>query len=217
MKTFEAAANNWQQCVAVVAVSLLPAFAACSGESNQTPQPSQKTAESQETARDTMVAETEAHGSHAHGEGGHGETGEEPHHDKGEGHHHDKQATFGHAAKAAQADRTVEIEAMDIAFKPETVTVEKGETVKFVIKNTGNLEHEFVLGTPEEQKQHAKEMQAMQDEGGMEHHSSANAVSIAPGETKILTWTFTKATPIEYACHVPGHYQADMRGDIKVQ
>jgi uncharacterized cupredoxin-like copper-binding protein len=68
-------------------------------------------------------------------------------------------------AKAGDAERTVNVEMVDVAFKPTEVTVAKGETVRFVFKNNGKTEHEAFLGTPAEQKDHDKEMSG-EDSGG---------------------------------------------------
>ncbi|MNT45154.1 hypothetical protein D3C72_1817200 [compost metagenome] len=74
---------------------------------------------------------------------------------------------------------------------------------------------------------HQQEMIAMQGQmdhaamghGSMQHgammkHDDPNTVMVAPGKRAELTWTFTQATPIEFACNVPGHYQAGMVGEL---
>ena len=63
------------------------------------------------------------------------------------GHGHDE-ATVGEAGKAADVTRTVEVQMLDtMRFTPASFAVKQGETIKFVVKNTGKLKHEFVLGT----------------------------------------------------------------------
>lgn len=47
-------------------------------------------------------------------------------------------------------------------------------------------------------------------------HADGNAVLVKPGETKELIWTFSDAQNLEFACNLPGHYQAGMKGEIKV-
>ncbi|MFV3304614.1 cupredoxin domain-containing protein [Pseudomonas sp. NY15181] len=151
---------------------------------------------------------------------------------------------FGKPAKAAQATRTVEIKLGDMYFEPESVEVKAGETVRFVIHNSGNLLHEFNLGSAAMHVAHQKEMQQMMDSGmltptGMQHdmskmdhskmghgdmpmgqmmkHDDPNTVLIEPGKTAELTWTFSKATSLEFACNIPGHYQAGMVGKLNVK
>ena len=52
--------------------------------------------------------------------------------------------------------------------------------------------------------------------GGMQH-DDPNMVMVAPGKRAELTWTFSQSTPIEFACNVPGHYQAGMVGPLTIE
>ncbi|MCP1647770.1 copper-resistant cuproprotein CopI [Pseudomonas nitroreducens] len=146
---------------------------------------------------------------------------------------------FGKPAKAAQATRTVEIKLGEMFFEPESIDVKPGETVRFVIHNGGSLLHEFNLGSAAMHAGHQKEMQQMMDAGmltptGMQHdmsqmdhskmghgqmmkHDDPNSVLVEPGKTAELTWTFSKATSLEFACNIPGHYQAGMVGKLTVK
>ncbi len=119
---------------------------------------------------------------------------------------------FGHPGRASAVDRVIHIIATEFKFSPATVTVEVGETVKFVITNEGVVDHEFILGTAQEQKQHDREMAAHPNAG----MTDPNGVSIAKGATASLIWTFTRPMTMQYACHVPGHYRAGMYGTLKV-
>ena len=51
--------------------------------------------------------------------------------------------------------------------------------------------------------------------GGSMKHDDPNSVLVEPGKTEELTWTFTQATELEFACNIPGHYESGMVGDIK--
>ena len=120
--------------------------------------------------------------------------------------------SFGHPGVAAKVDRTVKITALDtMRFVPATVRVKPGETVRFVVTDEGHLVHEFILGDRREQAKHEREMQRM---GGMVMADEANGITLRPGQTKTLIWTFGKAGEVEYACHQPGHYAAGMVGKI---
>lgn len=144
---------------------------------------------------------------------------------------------FGQPAPAANATRTVEVTLQDIAFEPKSLDVKAGETVRFVLVNKGRLLHEFNLGDAAMHAAHQKEMLQMQasgmltatgmgkmdhsamghgDMGGMKH-DDPNSVLVEPGKTAELTWTFTKATGLEFACNLPGHYQAGMVGKLTVE
>lgn len=121
---------------------------------------------------------------------------------------------FGEPAAAAEADRTVEIIATDdFRFGPESLIVESGETILFRIVNEGRLTHDFTLGDEAAQQQHREEMANL---GGAEMHDESNAIVLAAGETKELTWTFTNDGTVLFGCHQPGHYEAGMRGEITV-
>ncbi len=131
------------------------------------------------------------------------------------GHEQSSESTFwfGHPGDAVNATRTIKLLATDIQFAPAQITVATGETVKFEVSNGGQLEHEFILGSVAEQVEHDKEMAAM---AGMKM-AHVNGMSVAPGRTATLIWTFTKAGSLQYACHVPGHYIAGMVGQLTIK
>ncbi|MGM0701308.1 MAG: cupredoxin domain-containing protein [Pseudomonadota bacterium] len=100
------------------------------------------------------------------------------------------------ATADAEVDRTIHIEAGDMWFDPEELSITAGETVRFEVINSGNLPHEFVIGDAEAQEEHREMMQAMEDSHGDGHdghggHDMAEgthggampAVTIAPGES----------------------------------
>lgn len=122
---------------------------------------------------------------------------------------------LGFAAAPGEADRKVEVKLTDsMAFEPPTMEFKVGETITFVVENTGKIVHEFVLGDEGAQAKHAEHMQG---EGDMAmSHDEPNALNVEPGQTKELTWTFTEAGTTLYGCHVPGHYDAGMKGEITV-
>jgi uncharacterized cupredoxin-like copper-binding protein len=131
---------------------------------------------------------------------------------------HEESFSFGHPADASEADRTIEIEALDtLKYDPaDDITVHVGETITFKVQNSGQLEHEFGLGTEEDQADHEQEMQEMAT-SGMAMHDDPNAFAMMSGETKELTWTFTEPGTVLYGCHVAGHYAAGMKGTITVE
>jgi uncharacterized cupredoxin-like copper-binding protein len=120
---------------------------------------------------------------------------------------------IGGPADASAATRTIEVTALDtLSFEPARITVSTGEVVTFVVTNNGQSPHEFTLGDAAMQQQHAQAMSHMPAGAA---HDMPNSITLEPGETKRLTWRFGDAA-IEYACHVQGHYQAGMRGQITV-
>ncbi|MEN6544017.1 cupredoxin family protein [Parvibaculum sp.] len=133
-----------------------------------------------------------------------------------DGHHHG--ATYGEPGDAKKADRTVTIEATEIAYNVKDLTFRKGETVRFVFVNKGEQPHEFMIADAAEMAAHRQMMQEM---AGMSMesmgHKSPNAVSTEPGETKELVWTFTNAGEFQFACNYPGHAEVGMGGKIIVK
>lgn len=122
----------------------------------------------------------------------------------------------GAPASVSEAGRTIRITADEYRFEPETVSVERGQVVRFVVTNQGAQKHNFVIGTPAEQKAHEQEMQRMAEQGGAMGHDDPNAVTVDPGETEELTWRFSNDATVRYACHLPGHYEAGMEGTVAI-
>lgn len=128
------------------------------------------------------------------------------------GHHHDT-FSYGEPGIAAQVFRTVELDAADtMRFTPSIVSVEKGQTIRFVIKNSGNVPHEFSLGTEKELKEHYEVMKKFPN---MEH-DEPNKISLQPGTQGEVIWRFTQVGTVHFACLHVGHYEAGMKGLIKV-
>lgn len=119
---------------------------------------------------------------------------------------------FGEPGDQSEADRTIDISALDsLEFDPETLEVQSGETITFVVTNDGKNVHEFVLGDESYQQEHASEMA-----GGEDMETGTNQLEIEPGATKSLTWTFTQPGEVLYGCHEPGHYEGGMAGTTEV-
>lgn len=128
------------------------------------------------------------------------------------GHGHDESA-IGEPGKATSATRTVQIDMTDaMRFIPSSIEAKQGETIRFVVKNSGKLKHELVLGTDQALKEH---YEVMKKNPEMEH-ADPNMVSVAPGKTGEVVWRFTKAGQVDFACLQPGHYDAGMKGLVSV-
>jgi uncharacterized cupredoxin-like copper-binding protein len=82
-----------------------------------------------------------------------------------------------------------------------------------VVKNSGKVKHEMVLGSIKELKEHAALMLKFPE---MEH-ADPNQLGVEPGKTGEMIWQFTKAGKFEFACLQPGHFEAGMRGTIAVK
>jgi uncharacterized cupredoxin-like copper-binding protein len=97
-------------------------------------------------------------------------------------------------------------------YTPSNIQVKKGETVRFVVKNVGQVKHELSLGTEKELLEHLEQMKKFPD---MEHNEPGK-VTLAPGKQGEIVWQFTKAGAVNFACLMPGHYEAGMKGAIQV-
>lgn len=98
-------------------------------------------------------------------------------------------------------------------FVPDRVEIKRGEQIRFILQNTGALDHEFVLASTEDNLKHAEEMKKNPD---MEH-DDPNAKRLAPKAKGEIVWRFTKAGQFEYGCLIPGHREAGMTGAIIVK
>ncbi|MEO9960025.1 MAG: hypothetical protein ABJF07_06990, partial [Nisaea sp.] len=47
-------------------------------------------------------------------------------------------------------------------------------------------------------------------------HADPNSISLQPGETGEILWTFTNTGDFEFACLIPGHYESGMHGPLTV-
>jgi uncharacterized cupredoxin-like copper-binding protein len=133
-----------------------------------------------------------------------------------QGHAAAQKYAFGEPGKSNKAARTVKIAMTDGTFEPAALEVKAGETIRFLVTDTGKLDHDFTLGDAATQQAHRAEMAEVAEERGEMQHDDPNAVMVKPGQTKALTWKFTRTGRLEFDCNVPGHYEAGMAGTISV-
>lgn len=121
------------------------------------------------------------------------------------------------AACGGGGPRTIEISALDeLAFDPAEISVEQGETIRFVVTNEGETLHEFVLGPEHVQMAHEEASEMGEEHGGMEVEGQLVALELPPGETREVEVSFDEAGEILYGCHEPGHYAGGMVGTVTV-
>lgn len=125
--------------------------------------------------------------------------------------------SFGQPGKPAQVARTVEVVLGDMYYRPASLEVQAGETVRFILKNEGKLPHEFSLGDAASHAEHQRQMLAMQQMGHSMLHEDASTASVEPGGQAELIWTFSETGELQFACNIPGHYQAGMVGELRVK
>jgi len=123
----------------------------------------------------------------------------------------------GEPGKKSKGTQTIQVTMKEtedgkMLYMPASVTVKKGQTVRFAIRNAGDTDHEFVLDTQDEIMEHKKLMEKFPE---MEH-DDPNAIRLAAGKSGEIIWKFTNDGTFKIACLVPGHYDAGMHGDVTV-
>ena len=129
-----------------------------------------------------------------------------------DGHQHE---TFsaGEPGDPKRPARTIEVEMTEMAYTPDKIDVKRGEQIKFVIKNAGKEDHEFLLATTAENLKHAE---VMRKHPGMEH-DDPNGVRVAPSRSAEILWRFSKRGTFEYSCLIPNHREYGMIGTVTVK
>ena len=145
----------------------------------------------------------------------------------GHGAPHGHGASIGEAGKASEATRIIEIVMTDNKYAPTSISVGKGETIRFLVKNKGEFVHEFNIGTAAMHTAHQTEMAKMFERGMMDvdkihhdrmkmgggmAHNDPNSVLLDPGADGEIVWKFGQRMKLEFACNLPGHYESGMVG-----
>ena len=121
---------------------------------------------------------------------------------------------FGREGDPKKVKRVIRLTMTDaFRYTPSQITVKRGETVKFIVKNQGQQLHEMILGTPNDLKAHAELMKKFPE---MEH-ADANMTHVLPGAHGEMVWQFTQAGEFQFGCLVPGHFEAGMVGKVTVK
>jgi len=140
---------------------------------------------------------------------------------------------IGEKGNIKDVTKVVTVKMFDNYYEPNEIVVKKGETVKFVVKNMGELVHELNIATKEMHIMHQPEMakmveheilladkidkNKMKEMSKIDHsmaHKHANSVLLEPNGTGEIIWKFSTSTKLEIACNVPGHYEAGMIAKI---
>ena len=142
---------------------------------------------------------------------------------------------IGEKGKLSEVNRIIEIKMYDNYFEPKKIIIKKGETIKFIVKNYGELVHEFNIATKEMHIKHQPEMmkmveheilladridkEKMKEMAKKDHsmaHSHSNSVLLEPNEIGEIIWKFNTDANLEVACNVPGHYQDGMIATVSL-
>tara|TARA_B110000438_G_scaffold222930_1_gene216421 strand:- start:50 stop:481 length:432 start_codon:yes stop_codon:yes gene_type:complete len=141
---------------------------------------------------------------------------------------------IGEKGKSSEVNRVIEVKMYDNFYKPNEIKIKKGETIKFIVHNFGELVHEFNIATKKMHLKHQPEMsklveneillgdkidkKKMKEMAKKDHsmsHSHTNSVLLEPNESGEIIWKFNTAAKLEAACNIPGHYETGMIAKIK--
>ena len=141
---------------------------------------------------------------------------------------------IGQKGKSSEVNRVIEVKMYDNFYKPNEIKIKKGETIKFIVHNFGELVHEFNIATKKMHLKHQPEMsklveneillgdkidkKKMKEMAKKDHsmsHSHTNSVLLEPNESGEIIWKFNTAAKLEAACNIPGHYETGMIAKIK--
>ena len=143
---------------------------------------------------------------------------------------------FGSKGNPNDVTRVIEVKMYDNYYKPSSIQVKKGETVKIIVKNLGELVHEYNIATKEMHIKHTTEMAKLIENDillgdSIDHakmkemskkdpslgHKHANSVMLEPNKTGEIIWKFSNDIALEMACNIPGHYETGMVGPIIIK
>ena len=129
-----------------------------------------------------------------------------------ENHGHERYSA-GEPGNPKMPSRTIEVEMSEMAYTPSRIEVKRGEQIRFVIRNAGKEDHEFLLATTQENLKHAEDMKKHPH---MEH-DDPNGVRLAPAKSAEIISKFTQAGAFEYSCLIPDHRDYGMIGQVQVK
>ncbi len=134
-----------------------------------------------------------------------------------------EEAEGGHAggggikiATAGSADRTIEIEMTEWGYSPSTIMVKADETVRFVVTNSGNTPHEFMIMTGPGMASVGYRIQRA-DWNLTEHEAIFENPLVMPGDTFETVLKIEQPGAWMFMCMFPFHMQLGMMGAIMTE
>ena len=115
----------------------------------------------------------------------------------------------------SQPSTEIAVEATDFAYSPLSITIPAGQPVTLMLKNSGKVEHDFVID-----KINVTDV-ASSDNGPAEHHQMHQTeydlhFFARAGESSTLEFTALKPGTYEIFCSIEGHKEAGMIGKLIV-
>lgn len=113
---------------------------------------------------------------------------------------------------APAGPQQVQVTLSEFKITSSVTAFSPGTSYHFVVTNNGKIAHEFMM-MPMGMHMERMSMDEM--------HKRALYMfdNVAPGETKTFDYTFNQSMVgqnFEFACHLPGHYEAGMRLPVRV-
>jgi uncharacterized cupredoxin-like copper-binding protein len=133
------------------------------------------------------------------------------------GHDHRHDQAYGQPGDPRKPARIVQIVMREaggrMMFVPDRVVVRRGEQVRFQLRNDGEIDHELVLATVEQNLAHMKAMENAPDMA----HDEPNAQRLKPKARAEILWRFTRTGEFDFSCLISGHRQFGMFGTVTVR
>jgi uncharacterized cupredoxin-like copper-binding protein len=104
---------------------------------------------------------------------------------------------------------TVIVDVEHSRFLPSELRVVEGTEVHFVVRNGDPINHELIVG-PE--AVHARHRHGTEPA----HEPRDGELSVGPSGQGVTSYVFDEPGVVELACHLPGHYEFGMHGEIDV-
>ncbi len=106
--------------------------------------------------------------------------------------------------QSSSSPTEVQITLSEFKIDAPQTTFTTGTSYRFVIKNEGTISHDWAIMPRGETDASGALVQVDEEQ-------------LPPGATVSREFTFAQAGDFEFACHVPGHYEAGMLLPITVQ
>ncbi len=130
------------------------------------------------------------------------------------------------ACAPAAPSRTIELEMQDFAFSPKTLTVRGGESVLLRFRNGGAADHEFMVGREPRADGGYKEdlfqgLDVRVISGASQGHAMSHGgfgLIVGAGRSGAIQFAApSRPGTYEFACFIPGHYDAGMKGTLLIE
>ena len=128
-------------------------------------------------------------------------------------HEHHSGYSAGEPGNPKKPTREIVVEMSEMDYSPSRIEVKRGEQIRFVIRNVGTEDHEFLLATTAENLRHGEMMKKHPHMA----HNEPNGVRLAPKKSGEILWKFSKPGTFDYSCLIPTHREYGMFGKVIVK